>query len=139
MISGAGQRSRIHKHVFLSLARIGQCRVHRVQTHVIVAQHDSALRWQRSRGQLSKAAEFGTLAGPNGRVVVPVNAQAFVMVGLCGGFTTFSTFSAETLALIEGGEYARATAYVFLSVFLCLLATLAGMTAIQLAGATRHG
>ncbi len=31
-----------------------------------------------------------TLIGPNGRVVVPVEAQAFVMVGLCGGFTTFS-------------------------------------------------
>ena len=34
-----------------------------------------------------------TLTGPNGRVVIPVDAQAFVMVGLCGGFTTFSAFS----------------------------------------------
>lgn len=65
--------------------------------------------------------------------------RALLIVGFCGGFTTFSSFSADTLALIEGGEYARATVYVFLSVILCLLATLAGMTAIQLAGGARHG
>ena len=65
--------------------------------------------------------------------------RALLIVGFCGGFTTFSTFSAETLALIEGGEYARATTYVFLSVILCLLATLTGMTAIQLVGGARHG
>lgn len=65
--------------------------------------------------------------------------RALLIVGFCGGFTTFSTFSAETLTLIEGGEYARAMAYVFLSVILCLLATLTGMTAIQLVSGARHG
>ena len=65
--------------------------------------------------------------------------RALLVVGFCGGFTTFSTFSAETLALIEGGEYARAIAYVLLSVTLCLLATLAGMTAIQLINGARRG
>ncbi|HXI97541.1 MAG TPA: fluoride efflux transporter CrcB [Gemmatimonadaceae bacterium] len=62
--------------------------------------------------------------------------RAFLIVGFCGGFTTFSTFSAETLGLIEGGEYGRATGYVILSVALCLAATFAGMTAMRLIAGT---
>ena len=58
--------------------------------------------------------------------------RALLIVGFCGGFTTFSTFSAETLGLIEGGEYGRAGGYVALSVTLCLAATLAGMTTMRL-------
>ena len=65
--------------------------------------------------------------------------RALLIVGFCGGFTTFSTFSAETLALVEGGEYARAGFYVLFSVALCLLGTLAGMTAMQLVTGARHG
>jgi len=64
--------------------------------------------------------------------------RALLIVGFCGGFTTFSTFSAETLGLIEGGEYARATTYVVLSVGLCLVATLAGMTTMRLIAGTGH-
>ena len=62
--------------------------------------------------------------------------RALLIVGFCGGFTTFSTFSAETVGLIEGGEYARATGYVILSVGLCLIATVAGMTAMRLVAGT---
>jgi CrcB protein len=58
--------------------------------------------------------------------------RALLIVGFCGGFTTFSTFSAESLGLIEGGEYSRAAGYVALSVTLCLAATLAGMTTMRL-------
>jgi CrcB protein len=55
-------------------------------------------------------------------------ARAFLIVGFCGGFTTFSTFSSETIGLMLGGEMERATIYVLLSVSLCLAATWAGMT-----------
>ena len=65
--------------------------------------------------------------------------RALLIVGFCGGFTTFSTFSAETLGLIEGGEYTRATGYVVLSVGLCLAATLAGMTTMRLIAGAANG
>jgi len=65
-------------------------------------------------------------------------ARAFLVVGFCGGFTTFSTFSAETLGLIEGGEYGRAMGYVILSVVLCLGATFAGMSVMRMLAGTGH-
>lgn len=64
--------------------------------------------------------------------------RALLVVGFCGGFTTFSTFSAETIALIEGGEYGRAIGYIALSVGLCLLATMAGMTTMRLVAGAGH-
>jgi CrcB protein len=65
--------------------------------------------------------------------------RALLVVGFCGGFTTFSTFSAEAVGLIEGGEYGRAASYVILSVALCVGATFAGMTTMQLMEGARHG
>ena len=67
-----------------------------------------------------------TLTGPNGRVVMPVDAQAFVMVGLCGGFTTFSAFSLQTLDLARDGRLLYAGANIMFSVVLCLGAVALG-------------
>lgn len=53
--------------------------------------------------------------------------RLFLMTGLLGAFTTFSTFSLETLVLIESGEYLKAGANVLLSVILCLAAAYAGI------------
>ena len=61
--------------------------------------------------------------------------RALLIVGFCGGFTTFSTFSFETVGLIEGGEYARAATYVLGSAVLCIMATFAGMATV---GAVRR-
>jgi CrcB protein len=57
---------------------------------------------------------------------VSPQARAFVAIGLCGGFTTFSTFAFETATLLETGHLTRAAAYATLSVALCLGATFAG-------------
>ena len=54
--------------------------------------------------------------------------RAFLIVGFCGGFTTFSAFSMEAVGLFSGGSYLRAAAYVLTSVVLCLSATAAGIT-----------
>jgi CrcB protein len=53
-------------------------------------------------------------------------ARAFVMVGLCGGFTTFSSFSLQTLELLQTDRYAAAFAYAAGSVLMCVAASLAG-------------
>jgi CrcB protein len=53
--------------------------------------------------------------------------RAAIMIGLLGAFTTFSTFSLETLNLIEAGEQSRAMLNIILSLALCLTGCWAGM------------
>ena len=65
--------------------------------------------------------------------------RALLVIGFCGGFTTFSTFSFETVGLIEGGEYARAATYVLGSAVLCIVATFAGMAAVSALAAAGNG
>src|SRR5512145_3495083 len=55
---------------------------------------------------------FFTLTGPDGRLLVPSTARQFVMVGLLGGYTTFSSFSLQTLNLVQDGEFLYAGANV---------------------------
>jgi CrcB protein len=57
--------------------------------------------------------------------------RAFLTIGFCGGYTTFSTFSYETFAMLEDGEWGRAGAYAALSVLLALGATILGFMAAR--------
>jgi CrcB protein len=58
---------------------------------------------------------------------IGADTRALLTTGLCGGYTTFSTFSYETVRMFEDGEYRRAALYVALSVGLALLAMACGM------------
>jgi CrcB protein len=57
--------------------------------------------------------------------------RAFLTVGICGGYTTFSTFSAESVTLMQDGQWGKAMTYVLGSVALALAATAAGFAAGQ--------
>ena len=64
---------------------------------------------------------FATFTGPEGRVIVGPPMRQFVMVGILGGYTTFSSFSLETLNLARDGQWAQAAGYVIGSLVFCLL------------------
>jgi fluoride exporter len=74
---------------------------------------------------------FVTLTGPDGRVYVRTMGRQFIMIGLCGGYTTFSAFSLETLQLLRAHRPAAAVVYVLASLLLGLVAVWVGHAAAQ--------
>jgi len=80
---------------------------------------------------------FATLTGPDGRVLAPGDVRQFVMVGFCGGYTTFSSFSLQTLNLAQDGEFARAGLNIVLSVALCLFSVWLGHVAAMAVNAVK--
>jgi CrcB protein len=74
---------------------------------------------------------------PIGAVPISLDIRAFILVGICGGYTTFSSFSIQTLELAREGHWFYAGANIVLSVVLCLIAVWAGYRLALLVGAPR--
>jgi len=72
---------------------------------------------------------FFTLTGPEGRWLVSSLPRQFFMIGICGGYTTFSSFSLQTLNLAREGQWGYALLNVALSVILCLAGVWLGFLA----------
>jgi fluoride exporter len=64
---------------------------------------------------------FDTLTGDQGRWLAPTSFRQFFMIGICGGYTTFSSFSLQTLQLTQKDQWLWAGANIVGSVGLCLL------------------
>jgi len=69
---------------------------------------------------------FGMRTGTGDRFGLPYETRIFVTVGICGGFTTFSSFSLQTVDLMRAGHPGRAAVYMAASVILCLAACALG-------------
>jgi CrcB protein len=72
---------------------------------------------------------IGLVAGitlTQARIAVHPDIRIFLMTGICGGFTTFSSFSLQTLELMQAGEVVPAAGYVAGSVLSCVVATFGG-------------
>lgn len=80
---------------------------------------------------------FSALTGPHGRYPVSSLIQQFVMIGICGGYTTFSSFSLQTLQMVKKNEWLEAGLYIIASVFLCLLAVWCGAVTANSLSATK--
>ena len=78
------------------------------------------------------AGAFASFSAPDGRWLVSPSFRQFIMIGICGGYTTFSSFSLQTLNLAQEGEWVRAGLNSVFSLVLCLVAVWLGHFCVSL-------
>jgi len=79
---------------------------------------------------------LATLSAPEGRLFLGPSARSLFMIGFCGGYTTFSSFSLQTLNLLQDREWLYACGNAVLSVVLCLVSVWLGYSLAQLVNPT---
>jgi fluoride exporter len=87
----------------------------------------TAFPWPTFAINVLGSALLGFLNGSLPRLTVSPDTRGLLTIGLCGGFTTFSTFDLETLRLLEHGRHLAAAAYSAGSVTACLVGVFAGL------------
>ncbi len=103
---------------------------------LVAARVGETFPWGTLAVNVAGSALIGLLAGlgDSARVGLPSEARLFLMMGVLGGYTTFSSFSLQTLRLLQDGDWGRAAANVLLSVAVCLAAVAAGYRIARLVG-----
>lgn len=104
---------------------------------VLAARLGKGFPWHTVFVNVSGSFVIGCLAAlisVEGKVAVPLRPVVlqFLMVGICGGYTTFSSFSLQTLNLLQEGAWLSAAANVVASVLVCLFAVWAGFSIGQI-------
>ena len=80
---------------------------------------------------------FATLTAPEGRWLVGPYGRNFFMTGVCGGYTTFSSFSLQTLTLARDEEWLYVALNAALNLFLCLLGVWLGHVVAEFLNPTK--
>ncbi len=95
----------------------------------IAERYVTAFPWNTLAVNASGSFVIGILAAltePGGRWLAAPGARQFLMIGVCGGYTTFSSFSLQTLALVREREWFYAGGNIVLSVALCMISVWLG-------------
>jgi fluoride exporter len=98
-------------------------------SETIMHRTGSLIPWGTIIVNISGSFIIGVLAAMGqveGRWLATPSARQFLMIGVCGGYTTFSSFSLQTLNLAREGQWLAVGANILLSVVLCLLAVWLG-------------
>jgi len=80
---------------------------------------------------------LATITGPDGRAVVPPDFRQFLLIGICGGYTTFSSFGLQTLNLLRDGDWVGAGGNALVSFVACMIAVWLGAVIGQLVNQVR--
>jgi CrcB protein len=111
-------------------------------SRAVAFRYGETFPWGTLAVNISGSFVIGLLAavsGPDSRFILSPNTRQFLMVGICGGFTTFSSFSLQTLELIRNRDFAEAGGNILLSVAACMAAVAIGYMAGNVLSTFRSG